>query len=224
MELYQFEMNLSESMDNLGEQSFKTVLPDDNQMQLMFMNCLPENSVIKKRMRERAGCDMAKEMWSLYDKNMHLTEHIYYREDGTENIPEGLYHLCTWMYVFTRDGRLLITQRHPDKKNPLKWEVPGGSVLFGETSLQGAKREVLEETGLLLEDQQVEFLTNELGKGWILNIYYAILERDVFNMKLQEDEVVDARLVTEIELYRLYRNNELLPGVWEYYKQILNKS
>ena len=166
---------------------------------------------------------MKKEMWNLYDKNLHITEHIYCREDGTENIPEGLYHLCTWMYVFARDGRLLVIQRHPNKTKPLKWEVPGGSVLLGETSLQGAKREVLEETGLLLEDQQVEFLTNEFGKGWILGVYYAILQKDNFDFALQEDEVVGAKLVTEFELYRMYRNNELLPGVWEYYKQILNR-
>lgn len=122
---------------------------------------------------------MEKEMWNLYDKNLHITEHTYCREDGTENIPEGLYHLATWMYIFVRDGKLLLTQRHPNKKNPLKWEVPGCSILFGETPVQGAKREVVEEIGLVLEDQQVEVADVIPEKYWKLHDIYQARQWDL---------------------------------------------
>jgi 8-oxo-dGTP pyrophosphatase MutT (NUDIX family) len=45
------------------------------------------------------------------------------------------------------EGRLLLIQRADDGL----WAMPGGSIDMGETPAQGAVREVLEETGLLVE-------------------------------------------------------------------------
>src|SRR3954465_732169 len=51
--------------------------------------------------------------------------------------------------IFHR-GRILMAQRG---KDPLKgwWSLPGGAVETGETLDQAVRREVLEETGLIIE-------------------------------------------------------------------------
>ena len=56
--------------------------------------------------------------------------------------------------VIVNDGRALVVKRAVD---PLRgqWSVPGGAVELGETLRQAVAREVLEETGLVIEAGEV---------------------------------------------------------------------
>jgi len=70
-----------------------------------------------------------------------------------------------------KDGKVLLGQRHVD---PIKasselhgegtWTMPGGKLHFGESFEEGAKREVMEETGVEIEikDLEVISLTNDI--------------------------------------------------------------
>jgi len=49
------------------------------------------------------------------------------------------------------DGRVLITQRPPDKPHGGAWEFPGGKIAAGETPLQGLVRELQEELGIAVQ-------------------------------------------------------------------------
>jgi 8-oxo-dGTP diphosphatase len=51
--------------------------------------------------------------------------------------------------IIIADGRVLLIKRG---KSPLlgEWSIPGGMLELGETLRQGAEREALEETGLLV--------------------------------------------------------------------------
>lgn len=54
--------------------------------------------------------------------------------------------------IFDQNGRLFITKRGKKAKNERgKWEIPGGSVEYGETLEQALKREILEECGVEIE-------------------------------------------------------------------------
>jgi len=64
--------------------------------------------------------------------------------------------------MILKDGKLLLGRRHedPEKASSLlngagKWTMPGGKLDFGETFENGAKREVLEETGMSLNNMEV---------------------------------------------------------------------
>ena len=61
-----------------------------------------------------------------------------------------------------KDNKLLLGRRHdnPEKASSLldgagTWTMPGGKLEFGETFENGAKREVLEETGIKLNKVNV---------------------------------------------------------------------
>lgn len=55
-------------------------------------------------------------------------------------------------FMLQKDGRMIIVQRAKDKTHlPGRWEVPGGKLDEGETFAQAQEREVMEETGLLVE-------------------------------------------------------------------------
>ena len=61
---------------------------------------------------------------------------------------EGVFHVVAATCVVRDDGRVLVTQRSAAKDHALRWEFPAGSVLSGESSAEGARRELQEETGL----------------------------------------------------------------------------
>ena len=65
--------------------------------------------------------------------------------------------------VFDDRGRLLLIQRGTE---PLKgrWSLPGGLLELGETLIEGVKREVLEETGLIVEPKAIVEVVDRIYK------------------------------------------------------------
>ena len=53
--------------------------------------------------------------------------------------------------VVNNDRQVLVSLRHPDSHQGGLWEFPGGKLKFGESVLQGLKREFAEELGIYPE-------------------------------------------------------------------------
>jgi 8-oxo-dGTP diphosphatase len=70
--------------------------------------------------------------------------------------------------LMLKDNKILLGKRHedPDKADSElhgggTWTMPGGKLEFGETFEEGAKREVLEETGMILNEAKVICVNND---------------------------------------------------------------
>ncbi len=50
--------------------------------------------------------------------------------------------------IIARSGRILLSQRRPDRALALKWEFPGGKVEKGESPQDALERELREELGI----------------------------------------------------------------------------
>lgn len=64
--------------------------------------------------------------------------------------------------MMVKNGKVLLGKRHEDPKKASSllngagtWTMPGGKLHLGETFEKGAKREVLEETGIKLKKTKV---------------------------------------------------------------------
>ena len=137
------------------------------------------------------------EIWDLVDRDGNATGIRWPRADHA-NIPEGLYHPCVEVWVKIGD-RVLITRRHPDKSEGLKYDAPGGGVLSGESLACGALRELYEEVGIRAEASDLKYLGAVLGRRAYAASYLLTLDT-LPEISIQPTEVVDSKLVGEAEL------------------------
>jgi len=71
--------------------------------------------------------------------------------------------------MMLRDNKLLLGKRHddPEKASSMlkgegTWSMPGGKLDFGESFEEGARREVLEETGIRINKLKVICINNDM--------------------------------------------------------------
>ena len=137
------------------------------------------------------------ELWDLRDELQRPTGKTIFRG---EKIPEGYWHIVVGIWTITADGRLLLTRRHPDKPWGLLWENTAGSVIAGENSLQGALRELREETGLIAEPDQIRLLSSEKADRFFIDNYLYLCPEREPKLTLQPEEVVDACFIELSEI------------------------
>jgi isopentenyldiphosphate isomerase len=133
------------------------------------------------------------EYWDLYNKDRKKINKIHLRE---EKINPGEYHIVVDIWIINDENKILLTQRHPGKTFPLKWECTGGSVIAGEDSFAGALREVEEEIGIKLKKENGKIIDTIIRKDDIKDIYLFKEDIKIEETKLQENEVIDIKWVT----------------------------
>lgn len=149
-------------------------------------------------------------LWDLYDRSRKKTGAAVERG---QTIPDGSYHLVVSVWIMNSQGEFLLSQRHPDKPYPLYWECTGGSVLAGESSLEGAVREVREELGLALEPEHGRLLyqTRRDQCHDFYDVWLFHADTPVSALRLQETEVVAAQWVSRSTLFTMFRESQLHP-------------
>ena len=102
------------------------------------------------------------ELFDLYNEKLEPLGETVERGD---RIPAGKYHIVIAVLSVNFENKVLITRRDDRKPYGGLWEMTQGAVIAGETPVQGALRELKEETGLralpdlkvlqVLKDQRV---------------------------------------------------------------------
>lgn len=150
------------------------------------------------------------ELVDLYDENrvpLGRTAERYAKKGPGEL--RVVVHVC----IFDRQGRLLIQRRTENKHIwPGLWDVTvGGGVDAGETTRQGAEREVREELGYPLDLTGVRPTVTVNFAGGFDDFF--IVERDVDTgaLTLQAEEVGAVRWVTLEELLAMVDDGSFIP-------------
>jgi len=108
------------------------------------------------------------ELNDVYDAQGNLTGEVHVR--GTPWQP-GEYGLVVCVWVYDGQGKLLLTRRAPEKSYPGTWENSGGAAKAGETSRQAIVRELFEETGIVAQESEFEFLGQDMDSHTIYHFY-----------------------------------------------------
>lgn len=151
---------------------------------------------------------MMGELWDLYDINKIKVGRKHERGNRLNN---GEYHLVTEIWVINNNREILLTKRHPDKRYGNLWEVPGGAVLSGEDSITGAKRELFEETGIDSKEDTLFLLGTLIRTDWIVDSYILKKNISIKSLKLQKEEVTDAKLVSVDEFEKMSLSELITP-------------
>ncbi len=148
------------------------------------------------------------EIWDGYLKDGSLANVDLVRG---EPIPVGLYHLVCEILVRHTDGDYLVMQRDFGKSNfgGCFEATAGGSALKGEDKISCAKRELLEETGIVADS--LEQIGTFLSHNTIYFQFLCVTDCDKSSISLQEGETIAYKWLTEKEFIAFVKSEELIP-------------
>ena len=155
------------------------------------------------------------EMWDIYDINKKRTGRTMKRNDWTMKPDE--YHITVLGVIRRSDGRFLITQRVLTKSwAPGWWEVSGGGVKSGETSLGAVCRELYEETGIDVSYAKGGYMFSyrrdnpDEGDNYFVDIYRFDLDVTDEDVILQEGETNAFKFATKEEIEAIAQEGKFL--------------
>lgn len=147
------------------------------------------------------------EQWDLFDENRQPLNKIHVRG---EKIEQGHYHVVVGIWTINSQNEILLTLRHAEKDfYPNCWENTGGCVRAGEGSLQGAKRELFEETGIDVKEEDFILFKTERTEDTFSDTYIVRVDRLVEELVMQEGETVAAKWVSLEELEEMVQRGEI---------------
>lgn len=144
----------------------------------------------------------------------------------------GKWHGSIHILIVNKDKTKTLLQKRCAQKKlyPNMWDIAvGGHISAGETALISAQRELKEELGLDFNDfdiKEVDRIKEQLTNNGIISneyvtIYLVCGDIDISKIKLQQEEVSEARWCSRKELNQLIQKQLILPHVREY--EILNQ-
>lgn len=147
----------------------------------------------------------------------------------------GLYHASVHIWFHTKDKQVLIQKRHKTKNTfPNLWDVSvAGHITFKERPIIAALREVEEEIGLSISENQLRNIGTSTHKHIhsknlidyeLHHIYICLFETSLKKLIIQEDEVTEVKLIP-IDLLKseLEKNNTLyVPHGAAYYNSVFD--
>ncbi len=121
-----------------------------------------------------------------------------------------------------KEGKVLLQQRSLNKKkNPGKWAKTGGHVDAGETCEEAIKREVYEEIGLKVKDNEINnieiFKSKNNKENYYSYGYIFITDLKEKDFKLQKEEVNAVKYfsIEELEEAKKQNNNDFTFCNWD---------
>ena len=147
----------------------------------------------------------------------------------------GWFHATVHIWLFTADQKILLQKRALTKKVfPGLWDISvAGHIAAGESILSSAKREVLEEIGLKLQDSDLIKIgtrvhqikhKNGIQDNEHHHVFIAELKVPISDLKIQKEEVADIKLF-DLSILKNTKNleNVLLSRFHSYYVSVYDK-
>lgn len=143
---------------------------------------------------------------------------------GKCNLKPGEYHLVVHIWVVSSRGEILIQRRSDSKKlMPGEWAATGGAAISGEDSYTAANRELYEELGIPSNKQTLIKLSRIKRRNSLLDLWFINTNIQEDKLRLQQDEVAEARWVSRDTFKEMINNGEFHNYGKEYFDTLFEK-
>lgn len=147
--------------------------------------------------------------------------------EKTKAHAKGIWHGAIHVLIINeKKTHTLLQKRCADKKlYPNTWDIAvGGHISFKEDALISAKREIEEELGITTNNLNIEYLktvkeslnNNGIISNEFVSIFIIYKDLDINKLKLQKEEVSEAKWFNYEELENLINNKQVIPHIEEY--------
>lgn len=168
------------------------------------------------------GCDMAAEVWDLYNSKKQLTGKTMLRG---EEIPAGMYHLAVHIWPVNKKGEFLVQKRSATVQwKPNIWAVTGGSAVAGEDALAAARRELREELGYDALAEEMREIACLRRSNSFCSIYTIIIDQPADSFSLQKEEVSEVRWCSADKVSRMVGEGMLYNYGDSYFRLLFESS
>ena len=121
-------------------------------------------------------------------------------------LPPNRYITVVIAVIENSDGELLL-QKRSLKKGGL-WAFTGGHPKSGQTSLQGICEELQEEIGVSVDEKELILFKTIQGPRTFTDLYYVKKDIELEDLKLQTEEVADAKWFDKERVERMILNRQ----------------
>ncbi len=147
----------------------------------------------------------------LQGKIFTMEEHKYIAPDKKEHTYDIIKHNGAVAIVAMINGKIVLTKQYRPAAGEVVYEIPAGKLEKDEVPLECAKRELLEETGLLARN--IKKLTSFYSAiGFCTEIIHLYYVDDVLNalQQLDEDEFIELYKFSVDELIEMIEKGEII--------------
>ena len=163
------------------------------------------------------------EYWDIYDDDRNKTGKIIAR-NNRDDLGENENHIAMHVALFNSKGEMLLQRRSLMKKDdPGKWDFSSrGSILKGETSQEGAHREMLEELGIDYNFNNIKPSFTKKYPNVFDDFYIIEKDIDIDDITIQKEELDAVMWADEDKVIELINNNEFAINNIDFMKNIFS--
>ncbi|MBR4867836.1 MAG: NUDIX domain-containing protein, partial [Clostridia bacterium] len=113
-------------------------------------------------------------------------------------------------------------QKRSENRMPMpgEWAATGGSVLSGEESRAAAIRELEEELGIRVLEHEIHYKGRLTRKNSFVDLWQVGVDADLNSLRLQTEEVQEAKWVTKEELEKMIANKQFHDYGRAYFRKV----
>ena len=161
------------------------------------------------------------ELLDVYDNNGKVTGRTIIRGDKTAVLNENEHIAVAVIFIENDNGKFLIQKTSQEKGG--EFSSTGGHVDSGETPLQAIKREVNEELGVNIDDEQIEDYGFVLYDKPLRYLYYLKKNILIDNLMVQKEEVEYVEYMSVSKIKELIKTNQMLKSHGIMFNELIKK-
>ena len=161
------------------------------------------------------------ELLDVYDDKGNLTGKKVERGEKVKTL-KGNEHIAVGViFIENSKGEFLIQKTSKEKGG--EYSSTGGHIDSGETPLESIKREVKEELGINIDNDEVEELGFILYDRPLRFLFYIKKDIDIKDVRVQKEEVDYVKYMSIKEIFKLIENKEILKSHGILFKQLIKR-